>query len=120
MKKTVMIADDDPDILFTIGVMLETAGYEVISTLDGTYVLEGEYESPDLYLLDKGIPDLDGIEICRQLRKRLVSANIPIIVISASPRSRQEALNAGANAFLEKPFQMKDLLAAVKKFAGPV
>ncbi len=118
MKKTIMIADDDQDILFTIGVMLETAGYEVFSTLDGTYVLEGEYECPDLYLLDKRIPDLDGLEICRELRRRPVSMDIPIIIISASPRARQQALDAGATDFLEKPFEMKALLAMVKKYVS--
>lgn len=119
MKKMIMLADDDPDILFTLGMVLENEGYEVFSTLDGSYVLDGQYEYPDLYLLDKHIPDMDGVEICRRLRQKTASRNIPVIIISASHQARQQALNAGANAFLEKPFDLKVLLQMVRKFTAP-
>lgn len=68
MKKKILIVDDDPDIVFAITVMLQGAGYDVSSSLTGKYILEGRYQYPDLYLLDKRIPDIDGIEICRHLR----------------------------------------------------
>lgn len=110
-----MIADDDLDILYSLSVILENAGYEVFSTLDGTYVVEGEYEYPDLYLLDKRIPDMDGLEICRQLRRNAGSRDIPVIIISASPKAATHALQAGANDFLEKPFEMSTLLDVVAK-----
>src|SRR5687768_17078443 len=96
--------------------MLEDAGYEVIDSSLGKFVLEGKYECPDLFILDKRMPDIDGLEVCRQLRHREECKNTPIIIISASPKFGQPALNAGANDFLAKPFQLKELLAMVKKY----
>ena len=116
MKKTILIADDDPDILFTLRVMLEAAGYEVLDFSEGRFVLEGKYEYPDLFILDKRMPDIDGLDVCRQLRTRPECNDIPIIIISASPKFGPPSLAAGANDFLEKPFQLKDLLAMVKKY----
>lgn len=116
MKKKILIVDDDEDILFTLGVMLKNAGYEVISSLNGMFVLDGEYDPPDLFLLDKRIPDVDGLEICRQLRKRIASKHTPIVILSATPQTRGQALEAGANDFLEKPFEMKVLLQMVNRY----
>ncbi|RPI35148.1 MAG: response regulator [Nitrospiraceae bacterium] len=116
IKKRIFIADDDLDILYAMSVMLEDAGYDVASSLDGRYVVEGEYEYPDLYLLDKRIPDLDGLEICRRLRAKDGTKDIPIIIISASPKVAEQALKAGATDFLEKPFQMNTLLALIDRY----
>lgn len=102
-------------ILFTMRIMLEDAGYEVIESSTGKFVLEAEYKSPDLIILDKRMPDIDGLEVCRQLRTREECKDIPIIIICASGRP---ALNAGANDFLEKPFHLKDLLKMVEKYTG--
>lgn len=98
--------------------MLEEAGYEVIQSPAGKFVLEGTYEYPDLFILDKRMPDIDGLEVCRQLRNNPECKDIPIIIISASPKFGKPSLNAGANDFLEKPFQRKDLLAMVQKYIG--
>lgn len=116
MKKKIIIAEDDVDILFTINFMLVEAGYEVELSASGRFILEGTYDVPDLYILDKRIPDMDGLEVCRQLRLRPESRSIPIIVISASPRFGPQALRAGANDFLEKPFQMYQLLELVETY----
>jgi CheY-like chemotaxis protein len=116
MKKRIFIAEDDLDILFTINMMLENAGYEVELSSSGRYVVEGKYKYPDLFILDKRIPDMDGLEVCRQLRNRPECKNIPIIIISASPKFGDQALTAGANDFLEKPFEMNDLLKMVGKY----
>jgi CheY-like chemotaxis protein len=118
MKKRILIAEDDLDILFTLNMMLENAGYEVELSANGTYIIEGNYHYPDLFLLDKRIPDMDGLEVCRQLRIKPECKDIPIIIISASPKFGPQALNAGANDFLEKPFQMKDLLQMVGKYTS--
>ena len=116
MKKRIIIAEDDLDILFTLNLMLENAGYEIEISSSGKYILEGEYDFPDLFILDKRIPDMDGLEVCRQLRLRPECKDIPIIVISASPKFGPQALMAGANDFLQKPFQMDDLLRMVNRY----
>jgi CheY-like chemotaxis protein len=116
MNKRIVIAEDDEDILFTLNLMLTEAGYDVEPLTSARTLLEGQYPYPDLYILDKRMPDMDGLDVCRQLRLRPECAYIPIIIISASPRFGQQALNAGANDFLEKPFQMQNLLQMVDKY----
>ena len=118
MKKKVLILDDDPDILFTLQVMLENDGYEVEQLSSGKSIIDGSSPVPDLYVLDKRMPDMDGLDVCRYLRNREDSRKVPIIIISASPKFGPQALKAGANDFLEKPFQMKEFLTLVRKYMG--
>jgi DNA-binding response OmpR family regulator len=116
MKKKIVLVEDDPDILFTVNFILENAGYTVCAIATAQSLLENNYDLPDLFILDKRMPDMDGIDVCRHLRTLDNSKEIPIIIISASPRFGPQALKAGANDFLEKPFQMKDLLKLVAKY----
>ena len=62
MKKRIVVAEDDLDILFTINMMLEDAGYEIELSSSGRYILEGKYKYPDLFILDKRLPDIDGLK----------------------------------------------------------
>jgi DNA-binding response OmpR family regulator len=116
MKKNVLILEDDPDILFTLRLMLENDGYEVEQLSSGKTIVDGTCPVPDLYVLDKRMPDMDGLDVCRYLRNRPESKDVPIIIISATPRFGPQALKAGANDFLAKPYQMKDFLALVRKY----
>ena len=116
MSMKILLAEDDPDILFTVQMILQNAGYHVAATPLGRYVLDGDYQYPDLFILDKRMPDIDGLDVCRELRERTECKTIPIIIISASPKFGPQALMAGANDFLEKPFQMKNLLEMVAKY----
>jgi len=118
MKKKILIVEDDPDILFTIRLMLEADDYEVAAYESGKKMVDGNYECPDLFILDKRMPDIDGLDLCRALRKKDESKNIPVIIISASPRFGAQALQAGATDFLEKPFEMKTLLRMVQKYTN--
>jgi DNA-binding response OmpR family regulator len=118
MKKTVLILEDDPDILFTLGIMLEHEGYEVKKLSSGKSIMDGTCEHPDLYILDKRMPDMDGLDVCRHLRTKEDCKSIPIIIVSASPKFGPQALKAGANDFLEKPFQMQEFLALIRKYLG--
>src|SRR3989337_1974838 len=118
MKKKILIAEDDLDIAFTLNMILDNAGYEVTVTSSGKYILDSHYDYPDLFILDKRMPDIDGLEVCRQLRNRQECKNIPVIIISASPNFGPLAMNAGANDFIEKPFQMNDLLQMVEKYVN--
>jgi CheY-like chemotaxis protein len=115
-KKKIYIAEDDLNILFALNVMLENAGYDVTLSHCGAPMLQDNLPATDLFILDKRMPDIDGLDVCRHLRAQKTTRNIPIIMISAARNFSQQAKNAGVNDCLEKPFQMQDLLKAVARF----
>ena len=116
MLKKVMIADDDPGILDAVTAMLEFGGYDVSSTSDGATVLDITENLPDLLLLDIWMSGTDGRDVCKELKKRDFSKNMPIIMISASTELERSAKEAGADDFLEKPFDMEELLNKIEYF----
>lgn len=116
--KKIMIADDDPGILNAVEIMLEFEGYEVSSTMNGATILELKEEFPDLFLLDIWMSGHDGRDICRELKKRELTRNIPVIMISASTDLARSAREAGADDFLEKPFSMNDLISKISYHLG--
>jgi DNA-binding response OmpR family regulator len=116
LKYRITIVEDDPDILFTLQMMLANAGYEIEALSTGRSIMDGSFNCPDLFILDKRMPDMDGLVICKHLRASAATSAVPIIVISASPKFGPQAIRAGANDFLEKPFQLKSLLLMVDKY----
>lgn len=115
MKKRILIAEDDPDILYILNLILCEEGYETDLSPRGKTIVEGKHQWPDLFLLDKQMPDMDGIEICKFLKSNETTRNIPVIMISASPGLGLMARDAGAEDFLQKPFKAKALLSTIKK-----
>jgi CheY-like chemotaxis protein len=115
-KKKIIVVEDDADILLAVDMILEDAGYEVISLTSSVSVVDGSCGIPDLYILDKRLPDRDGLEVCRYLKQDPATKSVPVIVISASPKFGNPALKAGANDFLAKPFTMEALLHIVYKY----
>lgn len=115
-QKKVMIADDDPGILDAVEAMLEFGGYEVSSTSNGATVLEMQDHFPDLLLLDIWMAGTDGRDVCKQLKQQDKTKNMPIIMISASTELERSAKEAGADDFLEKPFDMEELLEKIEHF----
>jgi len=115
MPKTIMIAEDDEGILDAMKLMLEMHGYNVVTTIDGTTILEMKDNLPDLLLLDIWMSGIDGRTICKQLKSQQETKNLPIIMISASNEVSASAKKAGADDFLAKPFDIDDLLAKVEK-----
>ncbi|MFC0517886.1 PleD family two-component system response regulator [Mucilaginibacter angelicae] len=115
-NKKIMIADDDPGIVDAVEMLLEFEGYEVISTVDGTTVLEMKEDLPDLLLLDIWMSGEDGRDICRKLKEDELTRDIPVIMISASRDVRDSAIAAGADDFLAKPFEMDELLKKIVRF----
>ena len=113
--KKIVIAEDDPDILEIIKMVTEKAGYEVEVTVDGISLLNKRESWPNLIIMDRRISGRDGLDIIRHLRSHHISELIPIIMISATPNVGVLATTAGANDFLEKPFNIKDLLAIITK-----
>jgi len=115
-KKKILAADDDPAILEVLTFMLEDAGYDIRTTVNGhTEQMAREY-LPDLILLDIWMAGTDGRKICKSLKSQKLTKNIPIIIISANNDTKSIAKEAGADDFLDKPFDMKDLLTKVAKY----
>jgi len=112
-NKRILIADDDEGIVDAVTMILQVMGYEVDFTYDGGAVLDAVKNKPDLILLDIWMSGHDGRDICKQLKSDPDYKEIPILMISASRDIKQSALDAGANDFMEKPFEMDSLLNKV-------
>lgn len=113
-RKKIMIADDDPGIVDAIEMLLEFEGYNVITTVDGSTVLNMKGELPDLLLLDIWMSGEDGRDICKKLKQESLTKDLPVIMISASRDIKDSAMDAGADDFLAKPFEMSDLLKKIE------
>jgi two-component system, OmpR family, KDP operon response regulator KdpE len=110
----ILVVDDEPGILGTMAPLLRSHGYEVLTAMNGRAALEvAERHDPDVIVLDLGLPDIDGIEVCRLLRD---GRSTPIIVLSArgAERDKVSALDAGADDYVTKPFGSDELLARVR------
>ena len=116
--KRILVADDDPAIVEATTLILEEFGYQVESTVDGATIYKMEIVYPDLLLLDIWMSGQDGREICKYLKKKELTKNIPIIMISASKDVAISAKEAGADDFIAKPYDMDELLSKVAKFLG--
>lgn len=115
MSKKILIADDDEGIVDALTMILEVMGYDVESTYNGGEVLSAVENHPDLILLDIWMSGYDGRDICKALKNNPLLKNIPVLMISASRGIKQSALDAGANDFMEKPFEMDSLLEHVDR-----
>jgi DNA-binding response OmpR family regulator len=107
MKKIIFV-DDDPAIQDVMHLILDD-DYEVISLLGGEKLLDDDFELPDLFLLDRQLTSLDGLQICRHLKNRAATHDIPVIIISAAQNITKLARSAGADGVIEKPFQIREL-----------
>lgn len=116
MVKKILLAEDDADIRFILNTVLEEAGYEVEILPAGNTLVEGSREEwPDLFILDKAMPTIDGFALCKYLKVKKETRNIPIIMISSYHKLRSKARELGVDDFLEKPFDLKVLLQQVDK-----
>ncbi|MCW2531550.1 MAG: kdpE [Blastococcus sp.] len=110
----VLVVDDDPQLSRALRITLRAAGYEVVNAADGRTALhEAAEEHPDLVILDLGLPDLDGTEVLAGLRPWFTG---PVLVLSARVDSHDKiaALDAGADDYVSKPFDMGELLARLR------
>jgi two-component system KDP operon response regulator KdpE len=109
----VLIVEDDPNIVDLIRSNLAVRGFDTLVSFDGSKALALlETEQPDMVLLDLTLPEVDGFELCRQIRER---SNVAIIVVSArgGERDKVTALNMGADDYMTKPFGIEELLARI-------
>lgn len=112
----ILICDDEQEILDITRLILEDSGHEVLAVLDSTTVgVLVQQEQPDVLLIDLWMPGLSGDQVVRELRMNEYIRHIPIVVISASKDGKEIAYAAGANDFLEKPYDIEELLEIVQK-----
>ena len=117
VKPSVLIAEDESALVTLLRYNLEREGYRVLEAKDGEEaLLVAAEEKPDLVLLDWMLPQLSGIEVCRRLRTRMETRNMPIVMLTArgEENDRIRGLDTGADDYLTKPFSMTELLARLR------
>lgn len=118
-KKLILIVDDEFDLTSTFSMLFQLNGFETATANNGQHALDQiKARTPDLILSDSMMPIMDGIELARQIRADPATAHIPIILMSAVPE-KQNLAGSMANAFVQKPFQFKHLLAITRRMLFP-
>jgi two-component system KDP operon response regulator KdpE len=112
-KKCVLVVDDQPRIIKFMAIFLKLKGFDVISATSGLRALDlAGSESPDIILLDIGLPDMNGFEVMKRLRR---FSEVPVIAVSGSPGSHYDADDMGADDFIIKPFQTDEILERINR-----
>lgn len=118
MTATILIVDDEQDLLDTIQFSCEREGWRTVTAVDGKSAIEAARREPrpDLVLLDLMLPDMSGTDVCRQLRSGDETREIPIIMVTAKGEEidRVVGFEVGADDYVAKPFSMRELLLRIK------
>jgi phosphate regulon transcriptional regulator PhoB len=117
MKPKILVVDDEPDALELISYNLKAAGYDVVTAADGEEALKkARATHPSLVILDVMLPEVDGLEVCKGLRREPGTAAIPIIMLTAKAAEidRVLGLELGADDYVTKPFSPRELVLRVK------
>ena len=118
MKAKILIVDDEPDALEILGFKLREAGFTPLLARDGAKALvAARDERPDLIVLDLMLPEVDGLEICKILRRDPLTATVPIIMLTAraAEMDRVLGLELGADDYVTKPFSPRELVLRIRK-----
>ena len=116
-QEDILVVDDDPDMRQTLQIRLKASGYDVHCAEDGVGAIsEARKHTPDLIVLDLGLPSGDGFVVLDTLKTTLDLSSIPVIVLSGRDRraNEQRVLDAGGRAFLQKPVQTNEFLALIR------
>jgi two-component system KDP operon response regulator KdpE len=111
---TILVIDDEPELLRVLGLILRDAGYQVHQAASGREgILQAQRARPDIVILDLMLPDIPGSEVAAKIRE---TSEVPVLMLSAneSPVEKVRALDAGADDFITKPFDPDELLARVR------
>jgi two-component system alkaline phosphatase synthesis response regulator PhoP len=117
MTLRILMVDDEKDIVDLVAYNLEKEGYETLKALDGEKALQlVRTKTPDLVVLDLMLPGIQGLEVCKRIRKDPETASIPIIMLTAKGAEIDKivGLEVGADDYITKPFSVKELLARIK------
>lgn len=121
-RKLILIADDNRDVRFVFGAILNHDGFDVVEASDGMLAVEyARRYVPDLILMDREMPLLDGIGAAKQIRAEPLTAQIPIILVTGGELTRDESMLVGTlfGGFLPKPVMPKTVAKEVERFIGP-
>jgi DNA-binding response OmpR family regulator len=116
MPATILVVDDEPDMLELVAYALRLAGYDVLTAANGADALKGaQNRLPDLILLDLMLPDLDGLSVCELLHRLPSTSTIPVLVLTAMSGEElpTRVAQAGAVDCVRKPFQPRDLVLRI-------
>ncbi len=117
-RKRILLVDDEPDFVETVEFFLSGSDYQVFVAKNGKEALEQvNKKKPDLILLDFMMPEMDGLEACRRLKNDPETNSIPIIMLTAKGRKEDvvDALAAGVNSYMVKPFKLPDLVKRIEQ-----
>ena len=115
MADKILVADDEQEIRSLLDDFLKGEGYEVVLAPDGEQALRlAETENPQAIIMDIKMPGLDGIEVCKRLKEKEQTKFIPVIIITGFEDNKLDALDNGADDFVNKPFDMVELSIRVK------
>ena len=115
-KKKILIIEDDESVQEIMKLIFNKAGYDIEFSADGQVVFSQTSNWPDLFLLDKHLLGNDGLEICKYLKSKDDTRKIPVIMLSATPGIEPLARGAGADDFMEKPFNSAHLMVKVQQY----
>jgi len=121
MIKTVLLAEDEPNIVESLTFLLERAGFQIKVANDGRQALNTALEQqPAVLVLDLMLPELDGYEVLRRLRADPSGKKLPVLMLTAKGQriDRETALECGADLFMTKPFANSEIIAAVVELAS--
>ena len=119
MRKKILLVEDDAELVELLTFNLKKAGFAIGTAVDGIEAIKkARSVGPDLVLLDIMLPELDGFAVCEMLRREPATAAIPIIMLTAlsSELARFTGLDAGADDYITKPFNLKELVSRVEGF----
>ena len=119
MTRTVLLVDDEPNIILSLEFLIEQAGYEARVARDGDAALKSiEERKPDLVLLDVMLPKRDGFDVCEKIRANPAWNDIRVIMLTAKGRDseRERGLALGADAYITKPFSTREAMEQIKRF----
>jgi len=118
-KPIILVVDDDAPIITLMRSLLREFGYEARTATSGPAAIEAaRAEAPDLVLLDKNMPGMSGEDVIKALRGEAGLKEVPILLLTGDPVSRQEIAELGANGTVQKPFDLQDLLAQIRQHVG--
>lgn len=122
MSRTVLVVEDEANIVDSLSFLMKQAGFEVLIARDGDTAIRMMQSRPaDLVILDIMLPRRDGYEVCREIRSNPDWKSVRIIMLTARGREsdRRKGLQLGADAYVTKPFSTRDIVTRVQELLGP-